>query len=270
MLIGDVNPNKDGVTVRHMTLQALVDTLALTHVSRYPIEVVSIDCDRLLFRDTRFRGHPVAKLFIDYTTNRITIDCDRIENNKFNQHNPDYSTRTTNDLAKMRKWLKEYVQPYSPAEVARFSFGDMKAKFAAWADHYNNTFRDSYLNISTTDVIKDIINYLGGGQPYTTGKLAQYATQEFRLQILENERRRKCESPKIHLFINPDGVMWLTGTEIGQFSECTISGAQVLDSVDMLPGTVKEKYSMLKLVDDGTYLETVGVRLHHNNFWLHE
>lgn len=269
MLIGDVNPNRGGLTARHVTLQTLVDTLALTHVSRYPIEVLSFDHTSLAFRDTRFRDPMLAKLSIDSEA-RITIDSERITNGKFNQHNSDYHTRTTNDIAKMRKWLKEYVQPYTPAEVANLGFGPMKVKFTQWADHFQPAWREAYMNVNTLDVLKDIVHYVGGGQPYTTGKLAKYATPEFRLQILEHERRQKCEAPRVNVFINPDGVPWMTALILETRGAHRISSSQVLDSIDALPASEREKYSMLKMVDDGTYVENVGVRISYNNFWIHE
>lgn len=266
MLIGDVY----GKNPRHPTLQGLLDGLAPAHVSRYPVEVVSLDYDRLMFRDTRFRDQMLAKLFVDSTDGKVTIDSERIANNKFNKHNPDYTTRTTNDLAKMRKWLREYTQPFNHAEVANITLGDMRKAFATWADAYQSVWRDAYMHINTLDVLKDLVNYLGGAAPYSTGRLANYATQEFRLQVLEHERRQKCETPKINMCVNPDGEVWVTYMRAGQISDYTVHNKDVFPSTEHVPGNIKEKFSMLKLVDDGTYLDNIGVRLSYNNFWIYE
>ena len=266
MLIGDVY----GKNPRHPTLQGLLDGLAPAHVSRYPVEVVSLDYDRLMFRDTRFRDQMLAKLFVDSTDGKVTIDSESIANNKFNKHNPDYNTRTTNDLAKMRKWLREYTQPFNHAEVANITLGDMRKAFATWADAYQSVWRDAYMHINTSDVIKDMVTYLGGAAPYSTGRLANYATQEFRLQVLEHERRQKSETPKVNMCINPDGEVWVTYMRAGQISDYTVHSKDVFPSTEYIPGNIKEKFSMLKLVDDGTYIDNIGVRLSYNNFWLYE
>jgi len=265
MLIGDVY----GPSARHLVLQNLLDGLAPVHVSRYPVEVIHLNYDCLTFRDTRFRDHELAKLFVDSEA-RITITSERIENNKFNKHNPDYRTRTTNDIAKMRKWLRELTQPFNHVEVANITLGSMRKAFSVWADYYQSVWRDAYMHINTLDVLKDIVNYLGGAQPYSTGKLAQYANQEFRLQVLEHERRQKCVPPKINMCINPDNEVWVTYMRTGQVSDYAVGDTQVLPSTDQVPASLKEKYSMLKLVDDGTYIDNIGVRLSYNNFWIHE
>lgn len=270
MLIGDVYANKNGVVQRHITLQGLIDGLAPAHTSRYPITVESNSNTFITFRDSRFPKDALVILRLDDSDGRVTIDCSRIANNKFRESSSEYTTRTTSDLAKMRKWLREYVQPYSPAEIVQLTFGTMKVKFAEWADHYSSTYREAYMNVNTMDVIQDLVAYLGGGRPYSTGRLARFATQEFREQMVEHERRRKSESPKINLFMNPDGICWMSTIEVGQFTGCSITNSQVIDSADGLPIPVKEKYSMLKLVDNDTYIENVGVRLSHNNFWLYE
>lgn len=271
MLIGDVYEP----SARHPALKNLLNGLAPVHVSRYPVEVVHLNYDCLMFRDTRLRDHkPVsnfllAKLFVDSET-RITITSERIENNKFNKHNPDYRTRTTNDIAKMRKWLRELTQPFNHVEVANITLGSMRKAFSVWADHYQSVWRDAYTHINTLDVLKDLVNYVGGAQPYSTGKLAQYATQEFRLQVLEHERRQKCVPPKINMCINPDNEVWLTYMRAGQVSDYAVDDTQVLPSTEQVPASLKEKFSMLKMVDDGTYIDNIGVRLSCNNFWIHE
>jgi hypothetical protein len=266
MLTGDVY----GPSTRHLVLQNLIDGLAPVHVSRYPVEVVALDYDRLMFRDSRFRDHMLAKLFVDSTDGRVTVDSERIENHKFNKHNPDFHTRTTNDMAKMRKWLRELTQPFNHVEVANITLGSMRKAFSVWADHYQSVWRDAYMHINTLDVLKDLVNYIGGAQPYSTGKLAQYATQEFRLQVLEHERRQKCVPPKINMCINPDNEVWLTYMRAGQVSDYAVDDTQVLPSTDQVPVSLKEKFSMLKMVDDGTYIDNIGVRLSYNNFWIHE
>jgi hypothetical protein len=146
----------------------------------------------------------------------------------------------------------------------------MRKAFAQWADAYQSVWRDAYMHINTLDVLKDLVNYLGGAAPYSTGRLANYATQEFRLQVLEHERRQKCETPKINMCVNPDGEVWVTHMRAGQISDYTVHNKDVFPSTEYVPGNIKEKFSMLKLVDDGTYLDNIGVRLSYNNFWIYE
>jgi hypothetical protein len=56
----------------------------------------------------------------------------------------------------------------------------------------------------------------------------------------------------------------------GQVSDYAVDDTQVLPSTDQVPASLKEKFSMLKMVDDGTYIDNIGVRLSYNNFWIHE
>lgn len=270
MLIGDVNPNVGGQSERHATLQMLLDTLALTHVSRYPVEVVSVTFDSVLLRDSRFPKVALLRLSLDESTGKITVYSDRISNYKFKETSPEFRTRTTNDVAKVRKWLKEYTQPFTPAEVAKLSSGQCRDEFSSWASEFNEAWRMAYASINRTDIMEDIIRYLGGAQPYSTGTLAGIATSEFRTKMLERNRRQNVPHPPVNLFINSDGVCWLTFVENVQYSTCVPKDTKITDSIDALPLPVREKYSMLKLVEDSTYVESVGLRLSHNNFWLHE
>lgn len=270
MLIGDVNPNVGGQSERHATLQMLLDTLALTHVSRYPVEVVSVTFDSVMLRDSRFPKVALLRLSLDESTGKITIQSERISNYKFKETSPEFRTRTTNDLAKVRKWLKEYTQPFTPAEVAKLSSGQCRDEFFSWASEFNEAWRAAWASVNRIDVMEDIIRYLGGAQPYSTGTLAGIATPEFRTKMLERDRRQNVPQPPVNLFINSDGVCWLTFVENIKHSTCTPKDTKIADSVDALPLAVREKYSMLKLVEDSTYVESVGLRLSHNNFWLHE
>lgn len=269
MLIGDVS-NKGATFSRDPNLQSLIDTLALTHVSRYPIQVEAFSYDAVIFKDARFRGDRLLRLSIDSANKKMTIDCQRIANNKYNSNSAEYTTRTTNDLAKMRKWLKEYVQPYDHSEAVQLNYSPMYKVFSAWVEELYDTWREAYSAVNSTEVIADMLNYLGGGQPYSTGRLAAFATQEFCVKVTEYNRRKTCPQPNINLFVNPDGAIWVANTQMARFSGCSISSAQVLDSANALADNLKEKYSMLKMVDDNTLVDGVGVRVSHNNFWVHE
>lgn len=275
MLIGQViDPT------RSFRLQRLVDELARTHVSRYPIEVKSNGEQQVLFCDTRTlvtgkeRG-TIAKLGLHKNekdnTHKLEIHCDRIINNKYSSHSDGLHSRKTDNDMKMRKMLKEYIYPLTSEEITSRTMDDMTSRLSEWKGESEDALRKlhiklgiSWYNLVDRSVLMlDIMKYLETGTAYSTSTLAAYTSPEYLAIYKENVKRQTTPAPTTHVFINPDGAVYLTHKSSEKY-DC-----QSLNTFEALPENILSQIAMLKLANTDKVVDGVGVQTSDLSFWVY-
>lgn len=258
MLTGAIhNPN------RYPELNNLVAELKRTHVCRYLLEVVSDGADTVKFIDERWPMHSAATLSMQ--DNKVfVIRSEVIHNDKYAYHNDDYHTRKTSNLAKMRRWLKEYVNPFSAAMIAHLSSNTADIVYRQWRDHYATDVWTAMRSFGTDAVVKDYVNFLDTGVPYSAPALSAITDPEFVAKYRTNIARMRTAMPETHVLVSPDEVVVITKKVDASRQEV------VTCHYDQLISNIKEKVALLKMAPVNTFIEEVGVALNRCNFWVYE
>jgi len=250
-------------------LKHLVNEFRRVQVSRFPIEVVASNGGTTIgFVDSRFptdRFHVSSMLAILYVKEvgekpTLTIESRLINNEKFAKHNEDYHTRSTHDLKKMFKYMKEYIKPYSGQEVAQKTFRHIDNEFDSWLKKAEWDMKESLHRVTDEDWMEGItkLNELGVLPTDKFAEIAKTAIPKYE----EHKRRRSLEKPNYHIALNPDDSVVVT---IMRGEE---KGSSTKESLDACPLFIQQAVGMLKMVDERERVPEVGTRIGSHQFWI--
>ena len=251
-------------TDRNSTLNMLIRELKRTHVTRHPMRVSSENTCLVHIYDERCPTEPVVELGTD-GYGKFTVTSPYIRNEKYRTANPDYHTRKTTDLAKVRRWLKEYTKPYEVTAITDVTLGIRGDIFQRWKVEFYEVVRNTTRHIDQEAIIEDVLNYARTGVPYQSPKFAPFLNGEFIKQVEENEKRFKTKEPCMHVLLERDGIAHLHLKE----RRYTDAIHNFTGHIDTLDPHYRSKIAMLKIVDVKTFIPDVGVRLDTHNFWVY-
>ena len=250
---------------RYAPLNMFMRDLKRVHVSRYPLEVISRRRDQVFIYDTRFMEKPVLSLTaVGGDTYKIWSPL--IQNEKYSRNNSEYNTRKTTDLAKIRRWLKEYAVPLSTEFIVRNSYRIMTNKMYVWKKQYESEIQDLVGDLKNGDVIADILNYVKTGVAYQSVKFDKLKSEEFLDKVEQQLYRAKVDNPPLHVLVNPDDLVCVsTMTQTWNDPEhiCT-------QQYDALETDYRSKIALLKTAPPNTVLDQVGLRIDTCNFWIYK
>jgi hypothetical protein len=248
---------------RYPELNNLVAELKRTHVCRYPIKVVSDGNDSVNFIDDRWPDDAVLGLHMN--DNKVfVISGETIENDKYSYHNDDYHTKRTSNLSKIRRWLKEYVNPFEGSMVTHLSYKRMDDAFRKWRDEFATDIWEAERSFNRDQVIQDYADYLETGIPYKSKTLSAITQDGFADKYRAHKYRYSKKEPKLHVLVSPDDMVsvshkeHVTGPHIGTYR------------YDQIPAGIKENVALLKISPVDQFIDGVGVALNRHNFWVYE
>lgn len=252
-------------------VHAIVYKTARRHTSRYPINVTGVD-NVAEFIDPRFPKFPVCR--VGYHDGQFRIYSPYIKNKMYRADTQGYNTLKTKDSKKAVSLLKQYAQNPDPRDTAAILINDLGGVYAIWKTQYSSEIGDRVRRITSWEVVHDVVDYLSGNAPpYNSAALKNIANPEFLAMYKENQLRQSQDSPNRLLFINPDGLVYvssadkrLTKTQVSNrypelFRVCTF---------DQLSPHFKSSISMLKMAGMNTFVMSVGVQTGPNSFWVYE
>lgn len=259
MITGQIeDPNRDN------TLNMLIRELKRTHVARHPLRVTSENTCLVHIYDDRCPTEPVVEVSTNGYGN-FTIASPYIHNEKYRTGNPDYHTRKTTNLAKVRRWLKDYTKPYEVNAITNITRELRRDIFHHWKGEFYESVRNATQKIDRDSIIEDVLNYARTGVPYQSPKFAPFLNGEFIKQIEENDKRSKTPEPCMHVLLERDGIAHLHLKE-HKYSDPIHNFTGHIDTLDV---HYRSKVAMLKIVDAKTFVPDVGVRLDTHNFWVY-
>jgi hypothetical protein len=252
-------------------LMDLLTQFRRIQVSLFPIKAMKTTSEHVSFYDSRFPTggiegkKAVAQLWIDTNNKReevFVIQSKEIYNPRF--RNERRSRNITKDPAKMLKYLKTYVQPYTARELAKMTKDVMESKFSDW--------RWTALKACKEVVQCDMnIIYEEAKRMAELGIRAQ--TARFQKVLDEGltlyEEGKYVESRKdrdlVHLFFNPDDSIsvWFDST-----SDKTGGLLPHYTSFEELPEHVATRMAMLKMTAENAFVPDVGMRATDRSFWV--
>jgi hypothetical protein len=251
-------------------LKHLVNEFRRVQVSRFPIEVV-VEGDGTLvgFVDSRFPtdrfnvSNMLAMLYVENTGEKPTliIESRLIKNDKYAVHNDKYRTRSTHDVKKMFKYMKEYIKPFSGQEIAQKSYRGVQHQFEQWQMKPTWGVREALNELDRNDWMEGIVKLQALGIESPTEKFAELAKTAIP-HFEEAKRREAMEEPNYHIHLNPDDSVVLT---IMRGEE---KGSSTKESLDACPMFIQQAIGMLKMMDDQSHIPEVGTKINVKEFWI--
>jgi hypothetical protein len=250
-------------------IQGLVTEFRRVQVSRFPIDVeASAGSSQVRFVDSRFagRGHgwhitnTLAILnmngFDKNSKPLVKMTSKRITNEKYSAHNSEYHTRVSSDPKKVLKWMKDYIKPYTPQEVAERTRDRAFSAYDTWQTQASDAM-SGLTYVREEELYEEIGALVSVGVQFRTDKFRKLA-EEGLPAYLEKQARRKADKPATHVIFNPDESVAVTDKD----------GATTYDSFDMVPQAIQQQVSLLRMMEADQYLPEVGIRFDKNVFWV--
>lgn len=249
----------------------LINEFRRVQVSRFPIEVVVSNEGMVIgFVDSRFPtdrfnvSNMLAMLYVESNTNEkptITIESRLINNEKFAVHNDKFRTRSTHDLKKMFKYMKEYIKPFSGQEIAQKSYRGVQHVFEQWQTKSAWDVREALRELDWNDWMEGIGRLQALGIEPPTKKFAELARTAIP-HFEEMKRINAMEEPNYHIHLNPDDSVVVT---IMRGEE---KGSSTKESLDACPLFIQQAVGMLRMVDDRERVPEVGTKVSNTEFWI--
>lgn len=227
--------------VKPIFTQLLAD-FRRTQVSRFPINVTARNYGSLIvFEDSRFPAKNTNVENVVGTLRDAGLDKNNkqvyevrsrlINNEKYALHNDDYNSRTTNDSKKVAKFLKDYLKPFTPLEVANRTFRKFEHHDESWRDEFRWKLRE-VVALEPSDLFAEFTEHM----------------------------RRKNESRfTTHVYINPDD-------SVNAARDQKVFTYQTLEE---MPEDMQQQVAMLRIVEADTYIPEVGMKMSTNTYWIY-
>jgi len=248
----------------------LINEFRRVQVSRFPIDVVVEKSGMLIgFVDSRFPtdrfnvSNMLAMLYVENAEEKptITIESRLINNEKFACHNDKFRTRSTHDLKKMFKYMKEYIKPFSGQEIAQKSYRGVQHEFEQWQMKPSWGVREAIRDLDHNDWMEGIVKLQALGIEPPTEKFAEIVRIGIP-QFEEMKRREAMQEPNYNIHINPDDSVVVT------IMRGDDKSSSIKESMDACPMFIQQAVGMLKMMDDRERIPEIGTKVSSKEFWI--
>lgn len=211
----------------------------------------------------------------DYTAKRngegmFMVESRNIKNNKYNDTSSQYNLVCTKDLDKAVKNVKKYLKAYTLHEIADFSSYDVLLKVSGEVSNRRLAAGGAWHKVTDDNSLKAELRALvDTGYEFTSPALREKVVE---WMGKEGERKHGLQ-----------GSRWVTYVQVRE-----VHGEQILETIAVpdisryadtrqQPVTVKAseadwelvaKLATINMVEDGTYVEGVGMKVTANSFWV--
>lgn len=259
--------------VKYQQLQDLVVEFRKHQVSRFPINVYPNDNGCAVgFVDSRFptdrwnASNMVAMLYIKINDEvpTFTIESRLIENDKYAQYNDEYHTRSTKDLKKMLKFMKDYIKPWSAHEIANKSKRMAEDRLSSWKAQPTKELRELHYKLPDGSVNKIFVKLKELGVAPVDDTMKTIYDSLIPAYLEQQERQEKNFTDYCHAFINPDESVFIS--KVGIDAGRTV--AKLFNSADEIPPETQQNIAMLRMMESHSFVANVGFKVSDNEFWV--
>lgn len=259
---------KNEEVLEHEGLKKLLKDFRRVQVSRFPLEAHCWQ-KSIRFFDSRFTKKDLAafvEVNEDGNGNELFILTSRlITNDRFVRGNERRNQKQTKDPKKLLRYMREYVLPFKPREIAEDSFSDYRSSVYKWTREAGELV-STHCYVDRDMVMEELIYMKSMGyQPHT---------QKFR-DLMENgvpaylemERRNKRQIMRVHVFFNPDETVEIFCPDKMGYANI-IHGTTAYASIAEAPMSVQHGVAMLRMLDAGGFIPEVGHKVDDKNYWV--
>ena len=264
----------------HVELEQLLTDFRRVQVSRFPIDVQINQAGQMVaFVDSRFpvdafsfnRNKVLGMLYFDGYDKKsgkkmFTVESRLIQNDKYSTRSSEYYTKTSSDVKKVAKLLRDFIKPYTGLEVALQSLRTAEQEFNRWKDDPSMRSRDAMGSVYRDDLLEIFENLKSLGVPAVNDKM-QKVYDEALPAFLEAKERNDKKFAGVHVSLNPDESVVVSCMRTDEPNGLE-KGSITYDSMEVCPAFVQQQVGMLRLMVDGMHLPNVGTRINDKTFWI--
>jgi len=224
-------------------------------------------------------GHAYAMMKIgygDYSNkggdDKFMVYARMINNEKFRDDSDQYHMATAEGVDRAIKNVKKYMRPYSPVECATMSFEAVRSKFSSVVQGVSSELYQARSGvIESAHLRNELFHMLDVGY--------EFLAEDFREKIVQwlekyNEdqvaRGRALHAYYVNVRIHREEMVCdvIEVLDANKRSRLDAHMPVVTYKMEDLPEGVAGNLAALSMVDDGHYVDGVGMRVDSATFWV--
>ena len=225
-------------------------------------------------------GHAYAMMKIgygDYSTkgdgdSKFMVYARMIKNEKFRDDSDQYHMATAEGIDRAIKNVKKYMRPYSPVECATMSFEAVRSKFSSVVQGVSSELYQARSGvIESAHLRNELFHMLDVGY--------EFLAEDFREKIVQwrekyNEdqvaRGRALHAYYVNVRIHREEMVCdvIEVLDANKRSRLDAHMPVATYKMEDLPEGVAGNLAALSMVDDGHYVDGVGMRVDSATFWV--
>jgi len=225
-------------------------------------------------------GHTYAMMKIgygDYSTkgggdDKYMVYARMINNEKFREDSDQYHMATAEGIERAIKNVKKYMRPYSPVECATMSFDSVRNKFSSVVQGVSSELYHARNHVlESAHLRNELFHMLDVGY--------EFLSEEFREKIAvwrekynedQVSRGRALHAYYVNVRIHREEMVCdvIEVLDANKRSRLDAHMPVATYKMEDLPEGVAGNLAALSMVDDGHYVDGVGMRVDSATFWV--
>ena len=249
-------------------LVELVRDFRRVQVSRFPLDVWFRQ-HSVVFTDSRFKeDNEVSRVYRDFNAKGRpfwVFDCRLIHNDRFANHNPRRHQKHSDDIKKMLKHLRTYTMPFTGKEISKRSNDVYFEGVQTWRWD-GKTKMVAACRMEREDVMDELVRMKAMGYIPHNEKIRK-AMDEGVDAWAEHLRRETRKCMAVHVYINPDESVEIFCDDSVGYAGIS-KGSTYFPSLENTPMCIQQHVSMLRMMDDKSFVPEVGTKVRDNVYWV--
>jgi hypothetical protein len=236
--------------------------------------------NRLLELYVYMEGHTYAMMKIGYADYSVKntgdvkymVSARMIENDKFREDKDQYHMATAENIERAVKNVKKYMRPYSPVECASMTFQDVRGKFSSVVSDVGSKLYNAKNDIlSSAHLRAELFHMVDVGYEFLSEEFKGMIVN-WREAYLEDQvaRGRALHAYYVNVRIHREEMMCdvIEVLDANKRSRLEPHMAVTTYKMEELPDYISGSLAALSMVDDGHYVDGVGLRVDSATFWV--
>ena len=225
-------------------------------------------------------GHTYALMKIGYAdysmrgndTSKYMVYARMIRNDKFNPEREQYYMATAEGMARALKNINKYMRPYSPIECAEMSFDNVRSEFSSVVQSVSSKSYNARSGVTdSTHLRNELFHMLDVGY--------EFLSEEFRDKIAgwrevyredQEAKRRALHIYYVNVRIHREEMVCdvIEVLDANKRSRLDAHMPVTTYKMEELPESIAGNLAALSMVDNGHYVDGVGLRVDSTTFWV--
>ena len=225
-------------------------------------------------------GHAYAMMkvgYADYSTkgdgdSKFMVYARMIKNEKFRDDSDQYHMATAEGIERAIKNVKKYMRPYSPVECATMSFEAVRSKFSSVVQGVSSELYQARSGvIESAHLRNELFHMLDVGYEFLAVEFREKIVQ-WREKYNEDQvaRGRALHAYYVNVRIHREEMVCdvIEVLDANKRSRLDAHMPVATYKMEDLPEGVAGNLAALSMVDDGHYVDGVGMRVDSATFWV--
>ena len=194
----------------------------------------------------------------------------RITNDKYDGSRKQYHMRMTVNIKGAVKNALAQLVPYSVKEIAAREYDPLESK-SLQVGRVKASRLPALLNVPSEVLLNEIRALHAMGVAFTTPEFkAIVEGMDEAVQLANSERSKRVDAVMVH-FVESGGVMQAHCIEVHNIRNNfrgSPAGDAVIYEMNAVPQFIVEKVSVLQSLDNGSHVDSIGMKVDEKLFWV--